>query len=105
MWAVLSKIGIPEDFINILKYLYTTGTVNVTINGHIGPRIPVKCSMRQGDPISCPLFDIVIEGLAQMLIQSAGISRVTVDGKNIKAALFADDTTIILRNNRRQTKQ
>ena len=98
MWAVLDKIGAPEAFIKTLQCLYSTGAVNVTINGHIGMRLPVKSGVRQGDPISCPLYVTVIEPLALTMIKSQLIRGVLIDGKTIKNTLFADDTTVILRD-------
>ena len=56
--------------------------------------------MRQGDPLSCLLFNIAIESLAQTLRHS-GLSglRTNDDVERIITTLFADDTTVYLAEN------
>ena len=57
----------------------------------------MQCRVQQGDPLSCPLFVAVIEGLACMIMEESRISGVIIDGHLIKTTMFADDTTIILK--------
>lgn len=56
---------------------------------------PIKflSGVGQGDPISCPLFDMSIEGFA-LLLDASAMSGVTVGSKRISSIMFADDTVI-----------
>ena len=53
--------------------------------------------MRQGDPLSCLLFDFAIEPLAESL-RTSSLKGFQVPGQaeRIIATLFADDTTVFL---------
>lgn len=52
--------------------------------------------VRQGDPMSCLLFNLAIKSLAQMLWDS-DLKGVTIDDtKKLIAKLFADDTTVYM---------
>lgn len=56
--------------------------------------------VRQGDPLSCLLFDIAIEPLVHAL-QNSNLEGIKVPGKveRLIANLFADDTTTFLSEN------
>jgi len=55
--------------------------------------------VRQGDPLSCLLFNLAIEPLA-CLLRKSDIEGVIIPGtnKNLVVSLFADDTTIYLKS-------
>jgi ribonuclease HI len=98
LWRTLRAYGIPEEFIGTVQALYSDAYTTVIING-------VKCSLpfkvirgvRQGDPLSCLLFDIAIEPLAEAIRQS-DLQGFLLPSKQqpIKTTLFADDTTVFL---------
>jgi len=54
--------------------------------------------VRQGDPLSCPLFDLAIEPLACRIRANQNIKGITIPGieKPIKIKLFADNTNLFL---------
>jgi hypothetical protein len=54
--------------------------------------------VRQGDPLSCPLFDLAIEPLACMLRNNPEIHGLKIPGlvENLIIRLFADDTNLYL---------
>ena len=58
----------------------------------------MKCGVCQGDPLSCPLFDLAIEPLACCIWVDPNIKGILIPGiKNtIKIMLFADDTNLFL---------
>ena len=98
LWRTLKAYGIPEEFINTVQALYSDAYTTVIING-VKSSIPFKVirGVRQGDPLSCLLFDIAIEPLAEAIRQSH-LEGFYVPGKQqpIKTTLFADDTTVFL---------
>jgi exonuclease III len=99
LWAVMRRMGIPEVFIQRLKVLYQGCTINTMINGYRGEDIEVGCGVRQGDPISCPLFIIAIEPLALAVLETHKIKGVELLTQILKVGMYADDTWILIRNN------
>src|ERR1700748_570861 len=69
------------------------------INGELSEPYLVTRGVRQGDPLSCVLFNLAIEPLA-CLLRKSDIKGVVIPGtnKNLVLSLFADDTTIYLRS-------
>jgi exonuclease III len=98
LWRALRAYGIPEEFISTVQALYSNAYTTVIING-VKSSLPFKVirGVRQGDPLSCLLFDIAIEPLAEAIRQSH-LKGFHLPGKlqPIKTTLFADDTTVFL---------
>ncbi len=97
LWKVLERFGIPHAFISLVKSLYGNAATAVMINGILSKPYRIYRGVRQGDPLSCLLFDLAIEPLSAMIRKS------NIKGFNIpkceevlKAVLFADDTTVYL---------
>jgi ribonuclease HI/exonuclease III len=99
MWTTLKKFGIPTKFTKILQSIYKQAKSTVTINGVISEPFQIIRGVRQGDPLSCLLFNLSIEPLA-IMIRKSTIKGYTIPGmpKTIKTTLFADDTTIYMSN-------
>ncbi len=97
LWRVLAAFGIPEEFTGIVKSLYANARTSVVINGVTSDTYKIYRGVRQGDPLSCLLFDLAIEPLSAMIRNSPlkGLS-IPSSGKALKATLFADDTTVYL---------
>ncbi len=99
LWRVLQKFGLPDSFISVVKSLYQGATTQVAINGHISSKFEVYRGVRQGDPLSCLIFDLAIEPLAIALRKSnlRGLEMShNGDVHTFLATLFADDTTVVL---------
>lgn len=97
LWKVLEKFGFPKQFINLIQNLYKDAKTSVIVNGIVAKPIKVDRGVRQGDPVSCILYDIAIEPLANEIRKSKlkGIKTSTIE-EPLKATLFADDTLIYL---------
>ena len=97
LWKVLEQYGIPGQFIQTVKSLYDIAYTSVFINGIGSTPFKVIRGVCQGDPLSCLLFDIAIEPLAETLRKS-GLMGFKIPGrdKRVIATLFADDTTVYL---------
>jgi hypothetical protein len=98
LWRTLEEFGIPEHFIQLVKSLYKTAYTTVIINGVMSKTFKVTRGVRQGDPLSCLLFNLAIEPLACMLQQSEKVQGYSIPGmaSKIVLSLFADDTTVYL---------
>ncbi len=97
LWKVLERLNFPPKFINTIKALYKDATSVVAVNGVLSDSFEIVRGMRQGDPMSCILFDLAIEPLAEALRKSTlrGIELPGAAGRLI-TTLFADDTTAYL---------
>ncbi len=97
LWRVLEKFGIPDSFIGLIKSLYRNARTSVMVNGILSTAYRVYRGVRQGDPLSCLLFDLAIEPLSAMIRKSdiEGFS-IPSSSETLKAVLFADDTTVYL---------
>ena len=99
LWDVLKRFGLPRCFIQSVKALYEGATVVPWINGMAGRPILVNSGVRQGDALSCILFDLVMEPLAIAIRKSALLRGIDLpNGDQVKCCLYADDTVGIVRN-------
>ena len=98
LWEVLRKFKFPEEFIKTTQALYDNATSIVMINGELSDPFKILRGVRQGDALSCLLFNIAIEPLAENIRRSERLKGITIPGTNkcLKVKLFADDTTVIL---------
>ena len=97
LWRILEKLGFPEESVRMIKTLYQDAKTSVIINGVISEPFTVSRGVRQGDPMSCILFNLGIEPLAAK-IRSSNIKGINIPSleEPVKVSLFADDTTAIL---------
>ena len=97
LWRILQKFAFPNEMINTIKILYKDAPTSVIINGVISSPFYVTRGVRQGDPMSCILFNLSIELLAAN-IRASNIRGIDVQklNKQVKVSLFADDTTVVL---------
>jgi hypothetical protein len=97
LWQALDKANFPQHFTKIIKTLYGDAYTIVVVNGEQSTRYKVTRGVRQGDPISCLLFNIAIEPLANM-IRNSELTGFRCLGREdrIITALFADNTTVCL---------
>ena len=100
LWQVLEKYELPQQFIRTIKTLYRDAKTSVMINGELSTKYKLTRDVCQGNPLSCLLFNLAIEPLAEMLRKSnlrgfkaPGMPHSTV------VSLFADDTTVYLTEN------
>ncbi len=100
LWRVLEKLQFPEAFTRLIQSLYKNAATSVMINGILSQSYRVYRGVRQGDPLSCLLFDLAIEPLSAM-IRKSRIEGFNIPRANevLKAVLFADDTTVYLSSN------
>ncbi|KAJ3474750.1 hypothetical protein NLI96_g12277 [Meripilus lineatus] len=97
LWNTLKKFGIPPFFITLVQNLYKNAKSTVIINGVKSTFFRILRGVRQGDPLSCLLFNLAIEPLAESL-RSSGLTGYQIPGYagRLITKLFADDTTVYL---------
>jgi ribonuclease HI/endonuclease/exonuclease/phosphatase family metal-dependent hydrolase len=98
IWRVMREFKIPEEFIQTVMNLYTNANTLVILNGEHSSPFLVTRGVRQGDPLSCLLFDIAIEPLACLLRQDTRLTGFAVPGTTRKLIvnLFADNMLVYL---------
>ena len=97
LWRILEKNGFPETFIRKIKTLYGKAETAIMVNGVLPKPVKVQRGVRQGCPMSCLLYNIAIEPLAQALRKST-LKGIEVPGMidRLIVTLFADDTLVYL---------
>jgi len=98
LWKTMEAFNPPPPFIRTVQALYNNTQTRVAINGVLSEPFKVKRSVRQGDLLSCPLFDLAIELLACQIQNNQNITGIIIPGieNAIKIKLFADDTNLFL---------
>jgi hypothetical protein len=100
LWTTLRNFRLPESFIKTVKSLYQSAKTQVMINGCLSDKFRIQRGVQQGDPLSCLLFDLAIEPLAEALRRS-NLEGMQIPGseRRLIATLFADDTTVYMSEN------
>ena len=91
LFKVLKKFNFGTYFLQWIKTFYTDISSCVLNNGFTSDLFPVRCGVRQGDPLSPLLFILIIEVLACQIREDSEIKGILVKEEEIKLTLFADD--------------
>lgn len=96
LWKTLEAFNLPTRFVNTIKALYQDAETSVAINGELSDPFTVKRGVRQGDPLSCFLFNLGIEPLACLIRRSDKLQGYAIPGSDerLTVNLFADDTVV-----------
>jgi len=57
LWKVMERFDLPGNIIKLVQSIYKTAKTRVAINGEMSTPFQVVRGVRQGDPLSCLLFD------------------------------------------------
>ncbi|GMP57019.1 hypothetical protein CsSME_00021277 [Camellia sinensis var. sinensis] len=96
---MLSNFGFGSRWIRWIKECLESPRISILVNGSPSAELCPQKELRQGDPLSPFLFNVVAEGLNILLSRAKElrmIKRVTVGDRkvNISHLQFADDTII-----------
>ena len=95
---VLKQFGFGDDFIEWVKVCYTDIFASVGNSGFYTLWFEIKRGVRQGCPLSCLLFILIAEILAQRIRNENKIRGIVIDNIEHKILQFADDTTCVLKD-------
>lgn len=96
MFAVLTRLGFPQNFLTWLHLIYLKPTARVRVNGYISDPFPLGRGTRQGCPLSPLLFALIMEPLAELINSTLAIEGWTIAGITEKLSLYADDMLVYL---------
>ena len=92
---VLTNMGVNADLRNTIADIISSCHSRVRINGGYSTRFSLRRGVRQGDPLSCLLFNFSIEPLAMHLC--AALTGFSVHGLSpVKVLFYADDVNMFL---------
>ena len=93
--SVLLAFGLPGQLTRLIEDLVVGCRSRVRINSRYSPYFALKRGVRQGDPLSCLLFNFSIEPLAIKLRQR--VVGLRVPGLDlVRVMLYADDVNLFL---------
>ena len=99
-WAfvrkTLQKRNFPDNIVRWFDMLYVGSYARLVYNGHISDKICLERSCRQGDPLSCYIFLLVIECLLEQIRNNRNIRGIQIGNVEYKLSCFADDTLCFL---------
>ena len=97
LFTALQAFGFPTMVIKAIQKIYSSATSSIMINGFLTHPIPILAGVRQGDPLSCLLFNYAIEPLAIWTRGCLDIPGIIDQNKDRhKISLYADDVAIYL---------
>ena len=107
LWATMAKLGFGSVFINMVKLLYTGASFRVLVNGVFTKLTKFMRNVKQGDPASGFLFDLLGELRRAAIIEVGRRLRVAsglpselwglrFGTTHILLSMFADDTAYYL---------
>ena len=99
---VLTRMGFPAHFINLIKVLHQNTTAQFIINGYLSDKFPVVRGIRQGCPLAPLLFILATEVLIAMIKQEENKTQISTSVENCQLNLstigFVDDTTVFYKD-------
>ena len=98
MLEILKCFGFGEEIIKWIKICITGIKSYVINNGYLSDSIELSRGLRQGDPLSCLLFDLVIEIIAIKIRNNQDIEGITIRTITEKVGQYADDMWVSLKN-------
>jgi hypothetical protein len=101
--------GFPSKWIDLIMKTVTSGKVGINVNGEIGAYFSTYQRVRQGDPLSPILFNLVVD-ILDVLVKRAqkeglltGLGTYLVDW-GVAILQYADDTILLLEDNLDQAR-
>lgn len=84
LFDLLAKFGFGSKWLGWIKTCLSTASISILVNGSPTNEIQLERGLRQGDPLSPFLFNIVAEGLNKLLSRAKdmGLIRGAIVGPN-----------------------
>ncbi|OMH85878.1 Transposon TX1 uncharacterized [Zancudomyces culisetae] len=96
MYKCLTKMGIGTGFTRYLRAIYTGAKTRIKINGGLTEPMEITRGLRQGDPLSLLLYNIVIEPLLAFL--RSMLKGIKTTSTKFTTSAYADDISVGIRD-------
>nr|XP_043068191.1 uncharacterized protein LOC122321607 [Drosophila bipectinata] len=98
LYAAMSELGIPAKLTRLCRMTLSNTISSVKVGSGQSETFITKCGLRQGDSLSCILFNILME----RIIRKAGVHRsgTILTNRCVQLLGYADDIDIIGRTKR-----
>ena len=95
LWQCLSVKGVPKNYINLIKALYSSTTGRVRAYGELSSELITTSGVRQGCPLSPFLFNFVVDMLLEITLSSSKFKRVELLSEDSLVDLeYAEEKTL-----------
>ena len=98
IFKCLKRYNFGPSLIQWIKLLYHKPLACVKNNGYISDTFELQRGVRQGCPVSCLIFILCIEFLAQSVRDNESITGIKLHTSSVKICQYADDATVFLSN-------
>jgi hypothetical protein len=98
LFQILEKYGFSLLIQQYIRGTYQNATSSIHINRHMTSKIPIKCSVRQGCPLSMLLFALCIDPFVSALASTLPGISVGSSGTHPAVLAYADDVMILLQS-------
>lgn len=80
--------------------MYDSHSSSLFFNGVLGPVFKISCGVRQGCPLSSPLFVLTVYSFLRQILAYPHIHGLSLPGNSfLKLSVYADGITLFLDNN------
>ena len=94
----MDKMRFSNIFINFIKILYKNNASAIINNGFLSAPVQLQRGLRQGCPLSLPIYVVQEEVTTININQDESISGIKISNKKqeIKVSQYADDSNFLL---------
>ena len=92
--TALDELGLPAEFREYVRNTYAGAATVLKLPGHVGPPVKIGRGVRQGDPLSPLLFNLVVDRALGTLSREVGYKLGSV---RVGALAYADDIVLLSR--------
>ena len=96
----MEKLRLSKTFISFIEVLYKQNISSIINNGFLSENISMLKRLRQGCPLSLPLYVIQSEITTQNINKDNNIIGLTIPNqkKQLKLSQYADDSNFFIKN-------
>ena len=87
-----TRAGVPPPLLAYVRYFYCSSNTRLVVSGQTGEVINVRQGVRQGDPMSGWLFNVVIDWALSTLNPAVGLDLAS---ERLSHLAFADDIVLL----------
>ena len=96
LWQTLEQMKFTNNFINLLRNIYTDNTVAVLTPYGPSRDVPTGRGLRQGCPASCSLFNIFLDPILHEIEFNPDLTGFRMDGnEEVRGSGYADDLELL----------